>query len=402
MGADRTESTQVAIIGAGPAGLVLAKLLEREGIESVVLERRSREYVEGRIRAGVLEQGTADLLRELGVASRMEREGLAHDGVKFRFAGRDHHLDFPSRTGGRRIMVYGQQEVVKDLIDDRLAVGGEVRFEAPVLEVEGLSSDRPSVTYLAEDGGKARLNCDFVAGCDGFHGISRRSVPPGVLTEFEHVYPYSWLGVLAEAEPFSEELVYAHHLEGFALHSMRSPTLSRNYVQVGNEESLEEWSDERFWQAFERRMSKGGGAGVSRGRVIEKSIAHMRSFVVEPMQYGRLFLAGDAAHIVPATGAKGLNLAVSDVRVLAGALAEHYASGSAAGLESYSRRCLRKVWRAQHFSWFMTSTLHRTEGDSEFSFKLQEAQLAYLFESEAAATSLAENYVGWIDPQLGF
>ena len=391
--------TQVGIIGAGPAGLLLSHLLSLEGIESVVLESRSRDYVEGRIRAGVLEQGTVDILRRTGVSERLDREGLEHDGIYLRFDGTDHHIDFPGLTGGRRITVYGQQEVVKDLIAVRLAAGGEIRFEAQATAIEGLEEDRPRIRF--EEAGEERtLECEFVAGCDGHHGISRRSPPPGVLTTFERIYPFAWLGVLAEAPPSSEELIYAHSEDGFALHSMRSPQLSRNYVQVPPGESTEDWPDERFWETFGRRMQTRDGFTPSVGRIVDKTIAGMHSEVIEPMQYRRLFLAGDAAHIVPATGAKGLNLAVADVQILAAGLLEHYRQGSDSRLESYSQDCLRKVWRAQHFSWWMTSMLHRFPDDDAYGYKLQLSQLEWVASSEPAARSLAENYVGWIDPQL--
>jgi len=394
-----TARTKVGIIGAGPAGLLLSHLLALEGIDSVVLESRSRRYVEERIRAGVLEQGTVDTLRASGAADRLDREGLEHAGIYLRFDGSDHHIDFPGLTGGRKITVYGQQEVVKDLIALRLANGGDVRFEARATRIEGLEADRPVVVF-EQAGEERRLECDYVAGCDGYHGISRHTIPNGVLSEYVRDYPFAWLGVLAEATPASDELIYAHHKDGFALHSMRSPTLSRNYVQVDPHDDIEEWPDERFWETFSLRMETHGPSEVHQGPITDKTIATMRSFVVEPMQYRRLFLAGDAAHIVPPTGAKGLNLAVADVRLLAKGLTEQYREGRDERLSRYSRDCLRKVWRAQHFSWWMTSLLHRFPDDDDYGFKLQLAQLRWLMSSEAAARSLAENYVGWIDSEL--
>jgi len=386
--------TQVGIVGAGPAGLLLSHLLHLEGIDSVVLESRDRAYVEQRVRAGVLEQNSVNVLRDAGVGARMDREGLSHDGIELRFDGAGHRIDFPSLTGGKRIMVYGQQEVVKDLIERRLADGGVIHFDAKAVAVDGLDGDAPTVVYQ-RDGQRHELRCDYVAGCDGFHGVARDAVPAGVLRVFERVYPFGWLGVLAEAEPSSHELIYASHDRGFALHSMRSPTLSRNYLQVDPEDAVDAWPDERFWDEFQRRMETGDGFHANEGPVIEKSITAMRSFVVEPMQFGRLFLAGDAAHIVPPTGAKGMNLAVRDVVVLAEALVERYRSGSDTLLAAYTDRCLRHVWRAQHFSWWMTSMLHRAPGDDAYGRRLQRSQLAYVCGSDAAARSLAENYVGY-------
>jgi p-hydroxybenzoate 3-monooxygenase len=382
----------VGIVGAGPAGLVLAQLLHLEGIDSVVLEDRSREYVEQRIRAGVLEQGTVDLLGEIGVGERLGREGLAHDGIEVQFAGTRHRIDFPSLTGGRRITVYGQQEVVKDLIAARLATGRPLLFEVADVGVHGFESESPVIRFQHE-GTDVELACDFIAGCDGFHGVCRDSIPAGVLTPFDREYPFAWLGILAAAPPSNEELIYAYHERGFALHSMRSPTLTRLYLQVGPDEDLGEWPDERIWEELELRLGLDGWR-LNTGEILEKGITGLRSFVVEPMQYGRLFLAGDAAHIVPATGAKGLNLAVADVRLLAAALASWYRDGDGSLLERYSSDALRRVWRAEHFSWFMTSMLHRLEGGDAFDVKLQLAQLAYVCSSKKAAASLAENYVG--------
>ena len=352
-----------------------------------MLEDRSREYVEHRIRAGVLEQGTVDLLHEIGVGERLAREGLVHDGIELQFAGERHRIDFPSLTGGRRITVYGQQEVVKDLIAARLETGRPLLFDVSDVKVN------PPVLRFRHAGAEVELTCDFVAGCDGFHGVCRDSIPAGVLSVFERDYPFAWLGILAAAPPSNEELIYAYHDRGFALHSMRSPTLTRLYLQVRPDEDLAEWPDERIWEELERRLGLEGWT-LNTGEIVEKGVTPMRSFVVEPMQHGRLFLAGDAAHIVPPTGAKGLNLAVADVRLLATALAAWYANGDAALLERYSFDALRRVWRAEHFSWFMTSMLHRLEGDDDFDVKLQLAQLAYVCSSEKAAASLAENYVG--------
>jgi p-hydroxybenzoate 3-monooxygenase len=371
---------------------VLAQLLHLEGIDSVVLEDRSREHVEHRVRAGVLEQGTVDLLREIGAGERLDREGLVHDGIELQFAGERHRIDFPSLTGGRRITVYGQQEVVKDLITARLETGRPLLFEVDDVRLDGLESEGPAIRFR-HSGGEHELRCDFVAGCDGFHGVSRDSIPAGVLTGFEREYPFAWLGILAEAPPSNEELIYAHHERGFALHSMRSPTLTRLYLQVPPDEDPADWPDERIWQELERRLGLEGWT-LNKGEIVEKSVTPMRSFVVEPMQHGRLYLAGDAAHIVPPTGAKGLNLAVADVRLLATALAEWYRSADDSALQRYSADALRRVWRAEHFSWFMTSMLHRLEGGDEFDTKLQLAQLSYVCSSERAAASLAENYVG--------
>ena len=371
---------------------MLAHLLHLEGIDSIVLEDRSREYVEQRIRAGVLEQGTVDLLNEIGVGERLQREGLVHDGIELQFAGTRHRIDFPSLTGGRRITVYGQQEVVKDLIAARLATGRPLLFEVAEVRVHGFESESPVVRFRHQ-GEEVELGCDFIAGCDGFHGVCRDSVPVGVLTPFDREYPFAWLGILAAAPPSNEELIYAYHERGFALHSMRSPTLTRFYLQVRPDEDVAEWPDERIWEELERRLGLEGWT-LHTGEILEKGITGLRSFVVEPMQYGRLFLAGDAAHIVPATGAKGLNLAVADVRLLAAALAAWYRDGDGSLLDRYSSDALRRVWRAEHFSWFMTSMLHRPEGGDAFDVKLQLAQLAYVCSSERAAAALAENYVG--------
>jgi p-hydroxybenzoate 3-monooxygenase len=384
--------TQVGIVGAGPAGLVLAHLLHLRGIDSVVLEARSRAHVEHRIRAGVLEQGTVDLLTEMGVGDRLGREGLVHEGIELQFAGGRHRIDFPSLTGGRMITVYGQQEVVKDLIAARIGTGRPLLFEVDGVALEDIDSSTPTLRFIHE-GERHELRCDFVAGCDGYHGICRESIPEGILTEFSREYPFGWLGILAEAPPSNDELIYAYHERGFALHSMRSPTLTRLYLQCRPDEDVEEWPDQRIWEELARRFELEGWT-LNQGEIIEKGVTGMRSYVVEPMQFGRLFLAGDAAHIVPPTGAKGLNLAVADVRVLADALAGWYERGDGSPLERYSVDVLRRVWRAEHFSWWMTSMLHRLEGGDEFDVKLQLAQLAYVTSSPRAAASLAENYVG--------
>jgi p-hydroxybenzoate 3-monooxygenase len=385
--------TQVAIVGAGPAGLTLAHLLQGCGIESVVLEARPRAYVESRVRAGVLEQGTVDLLRAAGVAERLDREGLVHHGIELRFAGERHRIPLSDLTGGRAITVYGQQEVVKDLIRARLASGGSLLFEVSDVSLEDLTSDRPLVHF--QHAGRAHaVRCDIVAGCDGFHGVTRRSIPAAALTVYEKTYPYAWLGVLAAAPPSTVELIYARHERGFALHSMRSPSIGRLYLQCHPDDRLDAWPDERIWQELHTRLAVGDGWTLVEGPLLEKGITTMRSFVVEPMQYGHLYLAGDAAHIVPPTGAKGLNLAVADVRVLAEALDTWYRTGDRALLEAYSTTCLRRVWRAEHFSWWMTSMLHRDEADDPFMHQLQLAQLRYVCSSPAAATTLAENYVG--------
>jgi p-hydroxybenzoate 3-monooxygenase len=380
--------TQVGIIGAGPAGLLLSHLLHLRGISSVVLEKRSRDYIERRVRAGVLEQGTVDTLVEAGVGERMLREGLPHHGIELRYGGAGHRIPFEKLVPGRSITVYGQQEVVKDLIEARLAAGGDVRFEVEDVEVHSLES-QPYVTFGGE-----RLDCDVIAGCDGFHGVSRPSIPEGVLTVFEREYPFAWLGILANVAPSSEELIYTRTERGFALHSMRSPTVSRFYLQVPADTQIEDWPDERIWDELRERLESVPGFTLTTGEITEKGVTPMRSFVVEPMQYGRLYLAGDAAHIVPPTGAKGLNLAVADVRVLTEALAAYFSTGSTALLDGYSEACLKRVWRAQHFSWWMTMLLHTFEDDDAYGRRLQMSYLDYVTSSEAAATTLAENYVG--------
>jgi p-hydroxybenzoate 3-monooxygenase len=383
--------TQVGIVGAGPAGLTLARLLEREGIEAVVLENRTRDYVEHRLRAGVLEQRTVELLREAGVAARLEREGIVHGGIHLQFAGERHHLPMRELTG-RSIVIYGQTEIVKDLIAARLESGLPLLFEIDGVSVHDLDGTRPRIRF-SHEGAERELECDFVAGCDGFHGVCRESIPAGALRTFEREYPFGWLGILADVAPSTDELVYAHHERGFALLSLRGPTLSRYYLQVAHDEDVARWPDERIWEDLQARTALDGWA-LHEGPILEKGVTGMRSFVAEPMQHGRLFLAGDAAHIVPPTGAKGLNLAIADVKVLAEALVHHYRRGSGELLDAYSRECLRRVWRAEHFSWWMTSLLHRPPGDDPFDLRLQLAQLRYVTTSEAAARSLAENYVG--------
>jgi p-hydroxybenzoate 3-monooxygenase len=384
--------TQVGIVGAGPAGLTLARLLELEGIETVVLEDRTREYVEQRIRAGVLEQRTADLLVDAGVGERLQREGIVHHGIELQFEGERHRIPLSDLTDGRTIVIYGQTEVVKDLIAARLESGLPLLFEVADVSVHELESDRPRIRF-GHDGAAHELECDAIAGCDGFHGICRPSIPAGVLSSYSREYPFGWLGILAEAAPSSDELVYCHHERGFALLSLRSPELSRLYLQCTPDEDLDEWPDDRIWTELQARLGVEGWT-LAEGPILEKGVTGMRSFVVEPMQHGRLYLAGDAAHIVPPTGAKGLNLAIADVRLLAEALVRRHRSGSTALLDAYSANCLRRVWRAEHFSWWMTSMLHRLPGGDPFDLKLQLSQLRYVTTSEAAARSLAENYVG--------
>jgi p-hydroxybenzoate 3-monooxygenase len=384
--------TQVAIVGAGPAGLTLARLLEVAGIESVVLENRSRDHVEHRVRAGVLEQGTVDLLTEAGVGDRLHREGLVHHGIELQFDGERHRVPLSDLTGGSTIVIYGQTEVVKDLIEARLASGAPLYFEVDDVSVHELESERPRVRFR-HAGDEHELECDVIAGCDGFHGICRDSIPPGVLRAFSRDYPYGWLGILAEVAPSNGELVYAHHERGFALLSLRSLELSRLYVQVAHDEEVAEWPDGRIWEELQVRLGLDGWT-LAEGPVLEKGVTGMRSYVSEPMQYGRLYLAGDAAHIVPPTGAKGLNLAIHDVRTLAEALVDWYGSASSSALDSYTATCLRRVWRAEHFSWWMTSMLHVDPDGDPFGLQLQLSQLRYVTSSTAAATSLAENYVG--------
>jgi p-hydroxybenzoate 3-monooxygenase len=375
----------VVIVGAGPAGLTLGRLLENAGIESVILEARSREYCEARIRAGVLEQGTIDLLRAAGVGERMDREGLVHHGISLQFDGERRRVPLSDLTGGRTIVIYGQTEVVKDLIAARIESGLPLSFENPV---ESVDAARGVVRHA---GGE--LECDVIAGCDGFHGVCRTSIPAGVLSEFSREYPYAWLGILAGVAPSIDELVYAHHENGFALLSLRSPTRSRYYLQCEPDEDVGEWSDDRIWTELERRTAVSGWS-LQRGPILDKDVTRMRSYVCEPLRHGRLFLAGDAAHIVPPTGAKGLNLALHDVRLLADAIVRRFESGDETLLDAYSDACLRRVWRCQHFSWWMTTMLHRPPGRDPFDLRLQRSQLRYVTTSRAQATALAENYVG--------
>jgi p-hydroxybenzoate 3-monooxygenase len=385
--------TQVGIVGAGPAGLMLSHLLHLHGIESIVLECRSRQYIQERVRAGVLEQGTVDLMIETGVGDRLRREGLRHDGVWFNFGGRRHRIHLSELTDGRAITVYAQQEVVKDLVEARVGAGGPIVFEVDHLSVHDLDSPLPKIRY-EKDGAWHEIVCDFIAGCDGFHGICRPSVPEGVITIYERVYPFAWLGILAEAAPTSEELIYTYHPRGFALFSMRSPQITRLYLQCTPDEDLAQWPDQRVWEELNARMRTEDGWAPAIGPVIQKGVTGMRSFVIEPMQFGRLFLAGDAAHIVPPTGAKGLNLAISDVNVLSQALEAFYKSGRHDLLDQYSAKCLRRIWKVQRFSWWMTSMLHLFPGSDGFDHRRQFAELDYITSSRAAMTSLAENYVG--------
>lgn len=385
--------TSVAIIGAGPSGLLLGQLLHKAGIDNVILERQSPDYVLGRIRAGVLEQGMVDLLREAGVGARMEREGLVHDGFELAFDGRRERIDLKGLSGGKTVMIYGQTEVTRDLMEARTANGAPIHYEVSDVQLHDLKDGTPHVTYR-KDGKEHRLDCDYIAGCDGFHGVSRQSIPAEALQVFERVYPFGWLGVLADTPPVAEELIYASHPRGFALCSMRSPTRTRYYVQVGLEEQVEDWPDERFWDELRSRLPADTAASLMTGPSIEKSIAPLRSFVVEPMQYGRLFLLGDAAHIVPPTGAKGLNLAASDVSTLYRILLKVYREGRTDLLERYSSICLRRVWKAERFSWWMTSLLHNFPDTDAFTARMRQTELDYFVGSEAGRTSIAENYVG--------
>ena len=385
--------TQIGIVGAGPAGLLLAHLLHLQGIESVIVEARSRHYIENRIRAGVLEQGTVDMMVETGVGERLKREGLIHHGIHMRFNRRDHRINLYELTGGKAITIYAQQEVVKDLVSARLATGGQIFFESKDVSVHGIDGATPSIRFSA-DGQAHELTCDFIAGCDGFRGICRPSIPSGVLTFFDRTYPFAWLGILVQAPPSCDELIYAYHERGFALLSMRSTEIGRLYMQVPVDADIKDYPDDRVWSELHERFAIDGNWKLAEGPVLQKNLAPMRSFVAEPMQYGRLYLAGDAAHIVPATGAKGLNLAAADVRQLSQALADYYSSGGTRLLEQYSQRCLRRVWKAQRFSWWMTTMLHRFDSDGPFDHRRQVAELDYLTSSHAAMTSLAENYVG--------
>ncbi|MBC7704184.1 MAG: 4-hydroxybenzoate 3-monooxygenase [Rhodoferax sp.] len=389
--------TQVVIIGGGPSGLLLGQLLWKAGIDNVIIERQSPEYVLGRIRAGVLEQVTVDLLNEAGVGQRMHREGLVHNGFDLLFQGRRHRIDLHSLTGGKTVVVYGQTEVTRDLMDARAAAGLPSVYNAANVSIHDFDGNNPLVSFeTAGPQGKQQhtWQCDFIAGCDGFHGVCRASVPVGAITEYERVYPFGWLGVLADVPPVSHELIYANTGRGFALCSMRSATRSRYYLQCELGDKVEHWSDEAFWTELRNRLDPQARAHLVTGPSLEKSIAPLRSFVAEPMRFGRLFLAGDAAHIVPPTGAKGLNLAATDVKFLSAALIDYYRDHDPAGIDAYSQRCLRRVWRAARFSWWLTSLMHRFPDTSGFGQKVQEAELDYLVNSEAGSRALAENYVG--------
>ncbi|KWS35247.1 4-hydroxybenzoate 3-monooxygenase [Pseudomonas syringae] len=385
--------TKVAIIGSGPSGLLLGQLLQRAGIDNVIVERKDPDYILSRIRAGVLEQGMTDLLREAGVSERMDAEGMIHDGFELAFAGRCERIDLKSLADGRTVMVYGQTEVTRDLMAARAASGAMTIYDAADVKAHDLKSDSPYLTFV-KDGETVRLDCDYIAGCDGFHGVSRQSIPADALKVFERVYPFGWLGVLADTPPVNEELVYANHPRGFALCSMRSAIRTRYYVQVSADEKVEDWSDERFWDELKSRLPEQLAERLVTGPSIEKSIAPLRSFVVEPMQYGRLFLLGDAAHIVPPTGAKGLNLAASDVSTLYRILLKVYQEGRTDLLEKYSQICLRRVWKAERFSWWMTSVLHNFPDTDAFSQRVQQTELDYYVGSEAGRRTIAENYVG--------
>ncbi len=384
--------TQVGIVGAGPAGLVLSHLLHLQGIESVVLENCSRQHVEERVRAGVLEQNTVDLLNEMGVGERMKRQALVHHGIELRFGGRGHRIDFADLTGGSAVTIYAQNEVVKDLTNARLEAGGQITFEVEDVRLHDFESSKPSI-HFRHQGESETVQCDFIAGCDGFHGVCRPAIA-AALTLYERIYPFAWLGILANAAPSSQELIYCHNQRGFALHSMRSPQITRLYLQCDPEDDLANWPDDRIWEELQARFETTDGWKLNRGEITQKGITGMRSFVAEPMQHGSLFLAGDAAHIVPPTGAKGLNLAVADVRILAAAIVDFYRTGRRELLQKYSETCLRRVWRVQRFSWWMTSMLHRLPGDSLFDQRRQLAELDYVTSSRAASQSLAENYVG--------
>ncbi|MGP9630063.1 MULTISPECIES: 4-hydroxybenzoate 3-monooxygenase [unclassified Halomonas] len=386
-------NTQVAIIGAGPSGLLLGQLLHHQGIDNVIVERQSGEYVLSRIRAGVLEQGMVDLLHEAGVHQRMEKEGLPHDGFELAFDNRRVRVALDELTGGSRVMVYGQTEVTRDLMAAREAAGATTIYAAGNVQPHALESDRPYITF-EKDGETVRLNCDYIAGCDGYHGVSRQSIPNDRIKEFEKVYPFGWLGMLSDTPPVSDELIYARHERGFSLCSMRSATRSRYYIQVPLDEKVEDWSDERFWEELKRRLPEEVAQKLVTGPSIEKSIAPLRSYVVEPMQYGRLFLVGDAAHIVPPTGAKGLNLAASDVNTLYRLMVKVYQEGRTDLIERYSQTCLKRIWKAERFSWWMTSMLHNFSDEEDFNSRMQLAELDYVTSSEAGLTTIAENYVG--------
>ncbi len=386
--------TQVGIIGAGPAGLLLSHILHLHGIESVVLEKHSKDYIESRVRAGVLEQASVTLLSEVGLGERLQREGMQHHGFEIRFGSRSHRINFDELTDGKGITVYGQQEVVKDIIAARLTAGGQISFEVDKVSIHDQLSEQPFIEYLLA-GENHKLNCDFIIGCDGFHGISRKTIPKNVISSFNHTYPFAWLGVLVQAPPSSEELIYSNSVSGFALHSMRSPTITRNYIQCPPGDVIEDWSNDRIWQELHARLETVPDWKLVEGKILEKGITPMRSFVCETMRHGRLYLAGDATHIVPPTGAKGMNLAISDIRFLSQALSDWYRSGSEDLLNSYSTNCLRRVWQGERFSWYMTSLLHTFPDDNRFQHRLQQAELDYLSNSKAASAALAESYVGY-------
>jgi p-hydroxybenzoate 3-monooxygenase len=385
--------TQVGIVGGGPAGLMLAHLLRLNGIESIIVENRSREYVERRVRAGVLEQGTVDLLIATGVGERLKRQGLVHHGIELCFSGRRHRINFDELTEGRAITIYGQNEVVKDLTENRIAAGGQIFFELSAVNISGFEGSQPEIRFV-KDEKEYKITCDFIAGCDGFHGVCRQSIPQGILTLYERTYPFAWLGILAQTPPSGKEIIYCRHERGFALHSMRSPELSRLYLQCDPADDLANWPDERIWDELKARSQTEDAWQLTPGPILQRGISDMRSFVAEPMRCGSLFLAGDAAHIVPATGAKGLNLAIADVTVLARAFSAYYHAGRCDLLDRYSDICLKRVWKVQRFSWWMTSMLHRFPDDSPFDRRRQLAELEYVVSSRAAAQSLAENYVG--------
>ncbi len=384
--------TQVGIIGAGPAGLTLALLLRKQGIEAIILENRSREYVQARVRAGLLEQNTVDIYKDLGVAERLLKEGQEHHGVYLSFDGQRIRVPFGELTGGRNITIYGQQEVVKDLTDEWLAGGGQIYFETPALKIEDFESDKPKI-HFEHEGEEGILNCDFIAACDGFHGIGRKTLPPDVYKEYSITYPFSWLGILAHVAPSTDELIYAYHERGFALHSLRSDKISRLYIQVDNDDHIDNWPDERIWEDLAIRLGAEGWT-LKTGPIFEKGITPMRSFFTDNMQSGRLFLAGDAAHIVPPTGGKGLNLAVADVKHLADGFVKYYHKNSIKALDNYSGTALKRIWRAQDFSNFMTTLFHKQDEHGSFSYQLQKAKFDYIRVSKAYATTIAENYVG--------
>ena len=390
----RTLRTQVGIVGAGPAGLMLGHLLHRAGIDSVILENRRQEHVIERVRAGVLEQGTVDLMTEVGVGARLQRDGMVHRGIYLAFAGQRHRIDMAGLTGGRSITIYGQNEVVKDLIDARAATGRPLLFEVDSVRLSDLTASRPRLRFH-HDNAAQEVTCDFIAGCDGFHGVCRPSIPSRDIRAFERVYPFGWLGILAKAPPSSDELVYSFHERGFALFSMRSHEVTRLYLQCRPDEPLSEWPDERIWTELRERLGSTDGWQPTEGPILQKGVTGMRSFVAEPLRHGRLFLAGDAAHIVPPTGAKGLNLAMADVSLLASAFNRFFSRGDESALDTYSARALERAWRAQRFSWWMTSMLHRSHSENPFDHRRQLAELEYVVSSQAAMTSLAENYVGF-------